>query len=300
MVTDFLIRENQIVGVEVNHTHIIDCEVVVLAIGHSARETFHLLKEKNVSMKAKNFAVGVRIEHPQKMINESQYGKYASLLPPASYKLTYQSSSGRGVYSFCMCPGGYVVNASSEIGRLAINGMSNYKREGRNANSALVVTVASKDFGEDALAGLEFQRRLEEKAYQLGSGFIPIQLYQDFVSGKKSVSLGEVIPNTKGRYSFADLNGLFPKEINDSLKEAMLFFGKKIPGFDRGDAIMLGVESRTSSPVMIERDEKGEASISGLYPCGEGAGYAGGITTAAMDGIKVAEILVQKYRPFLK
>ena len=298
MMTDLLIENNQIIGIEINQKEKINCQVVVLAIGHSARETFSMLKEKNIPMKAKNFAEGLRIEHPQEMINKSQYGSSYHLLPPASYKLTYQSKNGRGVYSFCMCPGGYVVNASSEEGLLAINGMSNYKREGQNANSALVVTISPKDYGEKVLAGLEFQRRLEKKAYELGQGLIPIQTYQDFVNNKKSESLGKILPATKGGYTFADLNSLFPKEITDSLKEAIPFFGKKIQGFDREDALLLGVESRTSSPVMIERNEEMEASIRGLYPCGEGAGYAGGITTAAMDGVKVAEILREKYCPF--
>lgn len=298
MVTDLFIENGKIVGVEVNQKAKINCQAVVLAIGHSARETFQMLKEKKVSMKAKNFAVGLRIEHPQEMINKSQYGSSFSLLPPASYKLTYQSKTGRGVYSFCMCPGGYVVNASSEKGLLAINGMSNYRREGENANSALVVTVSSKDYGEGVLAGLEFQRTLEKKAYELGKGLIPIQKYQDFVEGKKTNALGSVLPATKGGYTLADLSSLFSKEITDSLKEAIPFFGKKIHGFDREDALLLGVESRTSSPVIIERNEEMEASIKGLYPCGEGAGYAGGITTAAMDGVKVAEVLAQKFCPF--
>ena len=298
MVTDFLIEDNKIIGVEINHSEILPCSVVVLAIGHSARETFYTLWNKNVTMKAKNFAIGVRMEHPQDMISKSQYGKAYSLLPPASYKLTYQSSSGRGVYSFCMCPGGYVVNASSEEGMLAVNGMSNYKRDGRNANSAIVVTISSKDFGEGVLAGIEYQRRLEKKAYELGNGFIPVQLYGDFVKEEKSERLGNVIPDTKGGYTLTDLNSLFSEEITSSLKEAITAFGKKIQGFDREDAILLGVESRTSSPVIIERNEEKEANIQGLYPCGEGAGYAGGITTSAMDGVKIAEAIAQKYRPF--
>ncbi len=299
-VTDIQIQDGRVVGIEVNQKEIIPCNILVLAIGHSARDTFYMLREKGVSMKAKNFAVGFRVEHPQEMINESQYGKFAKYLPPASYKLTYQSKSGRGVYSFCMCPGGYVVNASSEEGLLAVNGMSNYKRDSRNANSAIVVTVQSKDYGEDIFSGLEFQRRLEKKAYELGNGLIPIQLYQDFVNNHISEKLGEVIPCTKGKYTFANLNELFSKEIIDSIEEGMISFGHKIKGFDRGDAIFLGVESRTSSPIIIERNEEGLSNILGLYPCGEGAGYAGGITTAAMDGVKVAEEIAKKYCPFSK
>lgn len=293
-VTDIIVKDNKVTGVEINNSENISCDVLVLAIGHSARDTFQLLFDKGISMKAKNFAVGVRIEHLQEMINTSQYGDKASLLPPASYKLTYQASNGRGVYSFCMCPGGFVVNASSEEGRLAINGMSNYLRDEKNANSAIVVTVNKNDFGDNPLDGIEFQRRLEEKAYSLGKGFIPCQLYGDFCEEKVSNSFGKVITNTKGATSFADLNQLFPSFITNSLKEAIPYFGTKIKGFDRADSVLLGVESRTSSPVMIERDDKGESNILGIYPCGEGAGYAGGITTAAMDGVKVAEFIAQR------
>ena len=297
LVSDLIIEDGMIKGVFVNEKEKIPCSSLVLAIGHSARDTFLMFREKNLDMRQKNFAVGLRIEHPQKMINESQYGDFSKYLPPASYKLTYQSSNGRGVYTFCMCPGGYVVNASSEMGRLAVNGMSNYHRDGENANSAVVVTVSEKDYGEDLFAGMEFQRKLEEKAYQLGNGLIPIQLYGDFVREKTSEKLGGVIPNTMGWYSFANLNDLFSSDIVFSLKEALPAFGKKIHGFDREDAILLGVESRTSSPIQIVRDEDGMSNISGIYPCGEGAGYAGGITTAAMDGIRVAEWLAKKYQP---
>lgn len=296
MVTDILINDGKVYGVEVNHKDIIDCSVVVLAIGHSARETFYLLDEKGVKMKAKNFAVGVRMEHPQEMINKSQYGEVYKLLDSASYKLTYQTSKGRGVYSFCMCPGGFVVNASSEEGHLVVNGMSNYKRDEVNANSAIVVTVGCEDFGDNPLNGIEFQRELERRAYDLGSGLIPVQLYKDFVNGKVTDKLGEVIPNTKGKYNFADLNKLFPEYINEALKEAIPNFEKRINGFAREDAILLGVESRTSSPVVIVRDEEGLSNIKGLYPCGEGAGYAGGITTSAIDGVKVAEKIAKVYK----
>ena len=298
MVTDIFLHEDHIVGVEVNHQERIDCQVLVMAIGHSARETFYMLHDRGVWMRPKNFAVGLRIEHPQDMINKSQYGKFASFLPAASYKLTHSSSNGRGVYSFCMCPGGFAVNASSEKGLLAVNGMSNHDRSGQNANSAIVVTVSSKDYGEQLFDGLEYQRRLERKAYDIGKGFIPVQLYQDFLNHQISQQFFDVVPNTKGRYSFADFNELFSAEICQSLKEAISSFGTKIQGFDRGDAILLGVESRTSSPIMIERNEEGVSNITGLYPCGEGAGYAGGITTAAMDGIQIAECIMKKYHAF--
>ena len=295
-VTDILVDDNKINGVIINNQNKLFCDVLVLAIGHSARDTFLMLHKRNLAMKNKNFAVGVRIEHPQEMINRSQYGDYYKLLPPASYKLVYQCKNGKSVYSFCMCPGGYVVNASSELNRLAINGMSNYNRDGNNANSAIVVNVGSEDYGDNLFDGLEFQRKLEEAAYKLGKGFIPIQLYKDFVNGVKTEKIYDVIPNTKGNYSFADLNLLFPKIITDSLKEAIPYFGTKIKGFDRDDAILLGVESRTSSPIIIERDEDGVSSISGIYPCGEGCGYAGGITTAAIDGIKVFEKIISMYK----
>ena len=295
LMTDIDIQDGKVKGIVVNKKDYIPCNVLVLAIGHSARETFYLLKKKNFLMHAKNFAVGVRIEHPQEMISRSQYGEQYHLLPPASYKLTYQTSKGRGVYSFCMCPGGFVVNASSEEGYLAVNGMSNYKRDEVNANSALVVTVGKEDFGNDPLAGIEFQRNLERKAYELGHGFIPIQLYGDYVSGRKSTKLLRVQPNVKGRYTLTDLNELFPDTINEALKEAIPNFEKKIKGYSREDAILLGVESRTSSPVVIVRDEEGVSNILGVYPCGEGAGYAGGITTAAIDGVKVAEHIAKVY-----
>ena len=294
--TDLVIKDKKLVEIELNNKDRIKCNNLVLAIGHSARDTFYMLNKHKLEMMSKPFAVGFRIEHPQDMINKSQYGENYKYLPPASYKLTYQTSTGRGVYSFCMCPGGFVVNASSEKNRLVVNGMSNYKRDEKNSNSAIVVTINNKDFGEELFAGVEYQRKLEEKAYNIGKGFIPIQLYRDYIENKETTKLGKIIPNTKGSYTFSNLNDIFSKEINDSIKEAMSNFGKKIKGFDREDAVFLGVESRTSSPIIIKRNEKLESNILGIYPCGEGAGYAGGITTAAIDGIKVAEELIKKYQ----
>ncbi len=296
-VTDFIMENGALKGLEINHQDVFSCEVAVLAIGHSARDTFLKLYERGLSMKPKNFAVGVRIEHLQDMISQSQYGDSYKVLPPASYKVTHQTKKGRGVYSFCMCPGGFVVNASSEEGCLAVNGMSNYHRDEKNANSAIVVTVGPKDFGNDLFAGMKFQRELERKAYELGEGFIPVQLYEDFVANRVSTCFKEVVPNTKGKVVFANLNELFPDFITNSLKEAIPAFGRKIRGFDRGDAILLGVESRTSSPIMMERGEDGVSNLRGIYPCGEGAGHAGGITTAAMDGLLVAEKIIEKYKP---
>jgi len=295
--TNMNILDGRISSVEINNNEIIDTEVLVLAIGHSARDTFEMLYNKGLIMNSKPFAVGIRIQHNQEMINTNQYGNnYFSKLPPASYKLTYKSSDGRGVYSFCMCPGGYVVNASSEEGKLAINGMSYYKRDSRNANSAIVVTVDSRDFGNHPLDGIRYQRMLEENAYRLGCGNIPVQLLKDYYKNEKSFDFEAILPVFKGGYNFANLNELYPEYINKALKEAISNFATKIKGFDNDDSIIAGVESRTSSPVRIIRDEHYESNIIGIYPCGEGAGYAGGITTSSIDGIKVAEAIVGKYK----
>ena len=256
-----------------------------------------LLYNKNVELVSKPFAVGVRVQHLQRDINCSQYGeKYANILGAAPYKLTYKAQNGRGVYTFCMCPGGFVVNASSEECHLVVNGMSNHARDEQNANSAVIVTVDPKDFGDHPLDGIRYQRELERKAFEIGMGKVPIQLLRDYNKNVCSDSFEKIKPIMKGRYTFANLNMLFPSYINESLKEAMVDFGKKIQGFDNPDTILAGVESRTSSPVKIIRDENYEANIKGIYPCGEGAGYAGGITSSAMDGIKVAEAIGKKYK----
>ena len=292
-VTNLIIEDNKIKGVEINNKEKTYSNIVVLAIGHSARDTFYMLNDNNVSMKPKNFAIGLRIEHPREMIDKSQYGDSYKMLDPASYKLTYQTKNNRSVYSFCMCPGGYVVNASSEENKLCVNGMSNYKRDEKNSNSAIVVNVTTDDFNNELFGGIELQRKLEEKAYIEGKGKIPVQLYKDFKDNIKSTKLGEITPNTKGEYNLSNLNNILPEYISESIKEAIPVFGRRIKGFDREDAILLGIEARTSSPVVIVRDEELNSSIEGLYPCGEGAGYAGGITTAAIDGIKVAEKIVK-------
>lgn len=297
--TDLIIKEDTLQGIIVNNQEKINCNSLILAIGHSARDTFKMLNNYNFNLQPKPFAVGVRIEHSQELINESQYGKNLSkILPPANYKLTYTTTKNRGVYSFCMCPGGFVVNASSEEGRLAINGMSNYKRDEKNANSALVVTVNPSDFGTSPLSGLEFQRKLEEAAYQKGLGNIPIQRYQDFKLNKTTTELGTIRPNMKGSYTFSNLNSILPEFITEALKEAIPAFDKKIKGYANDDAILSAVESRTSSPIRIPRDETGQSNIKGIFPCGEGTGYAGGITTAAMDGLKTAEFIAKIYKPF--
>ncbi len=299
-VTDFNIENEQITAVQVNHKDWISTETVVLAIGHSARDTFQMLLEHKVPMRSKAFAVGVRMEHPQVLINENQYGKdYPDSLPAAAYKLTRKVGDDRGVYSFCMCPGGFVVNASSEEGMTAVNGMSYNARAGENANSAMIISVRPEDFGSDEpLAGVEFQRNLERAAYREGKGKIPVQLFGDFCKDKISTELGEIRPNTKGDWVFGNVRSIFPEHLAAGLEEGIKGCEKLIPGFAREDALLLGVESRTSSPVRIERDNDSlESEITGLYPCGEGAGYAGGIMSAAMDGIKVAEAIALKFKP---
>lgn len=276
---------------------LIQTEVAVLAIGHSARDTFQMLQGQGFAMEAKAFAVGLRVEHPQAFINEHQYGPQAmKMLPAAPYKLTARLTNGRGAYSFCMCPGGYVVNASSEPGRLAVNGMSYSGRKGDNANSAIIITVSPEDFGGgEPLSGVEFQRRLEEKAFKLGEGRIPQQLFGDFERGRVSLSYGSYGSCTKGSTSLAPLHELFTDEMRASFVEGMHRFGGIIQTFDRYDCILSGVESRTSSPVKIPRDEAFLSNKPGVYPCGEGAGYAGGIMSAAMDGLKVAEAIIRRF-----
>ncbi len=280
-------------GVEV-----IKCDTLVLAIGHSARDTFAMLKDK-LDMEQKPFAVGLRIEHKQELINIHEFGdgKYKNYMP-ASYKLTHRASNGRGVYSFCMCPGGFVVNASSEEGRLAVNGMSYSKRDSDNANSALIVTVDKEDFGsEDVLAGIEFQRRLEEKAYSLKEGKIPVQRFKDFKNDEESTISGlegnRVKNQIRGQYAPANVRSILPEAVAEALVEGIQAFDRQIKGFADDDALLSGIESRTSSPVRILRNEDLQAvNVHGIYPCGEGAGYAGGITSAAVDGIKVFEAIV--------
>lgn len=296
-VTDLIFENNTLKEIEINNDKRIPAQVCVLAPGHSARDTFEMLQKRGVYMEPKSFAVGLRIEHPQEMINMDLYGEPENeLLGAASYKVTHKCANGRGVYSFCMCPGGYVVNASSEPGRLAVNGMSYQARDSRNANSAMIVTVTPKDFPDKGvLGGVEFQRDLEKKAWELGEGKIPVQLFGDFCKNQASEAFGEVTPCMKGEYILTNVRSVLPKAVGDSIEEGVRAFGKRISGFDREDALLSGIESRTSSPVRIVRDQELTANMAGIYPCGEGAGYAGGITSAAMDGIKVAETVCRKY-----
>ena len=298
-VTELCITDGKICGVVINKEQFLPAKSVILAIGHSARDTFEMLWEKQICMEAKSFAVGVRVEHPQKLINYAQYQmELPKTLPAASYKVTAQLSNGRGVYSFCMCPGGYVVNASSEEGRLAVNGMSYHSRAGENANSAIIVTVTPKDYGSDhPLAGMEFQRKLEEKAFRLAQGKIPVQRYEDFCKNRATDSFGTVHPSMKGNYAPANVREILPEIVAASIEEGIRCFDQKLQGFADPDALLSGVESRTSSPVRISRDPSTmEGSVKGLYPCGEGAGYAGGITSAAMDGIRMAEAVAGQLR----
>lgn len=315
LVTDLEIKDFEVTGVIINGEERLPCSQLVLACGHSARDTFSMLYERKIPMEAKAFAVGLRVEHPQSMINNSQYGtETPGSLGAAPYKVTAKGRNGRGVYSFCMCPGGYVVNASSEAGRTAVNGMSYSRRDGINANSAVIVAVTPEDFGSPhPLAGVEFQRRLEEKAWELGQGKIPAQRYGEFraqvlrKAGNKQndesgteawrEADGKIEPQCRGAYVWADLSGLLPGECSEAFIDGMESFGRQIKGFDRPDTVLLGVESRTSSPVRIDRDETLQSKVRGLYPCGEGAGYAGGITSAAMDGLRVAEQIAAEFAP---
>lgn len=291
-----------------NEDNTIVTKHLVLAIGHSARDTFELLKKNGFRMTAKAFAVGVRIQHPQGMIDDAMYGENCPYeMPPASYKLTHRLSDGHGVYSFCMCPGGYVVNASSEEGRLAVNGMSYQTRDSENANSAIVVTVSPEDIlknlepekckgtfsPDDPLIGMYFQRTLEEKAFLEGGGTIPVQRFEDFCKNRPSEQSGSIAPQIRGAFSFANVRRILPEETACGIEEGIFAWERQVSGFSCGDALLAGIESRTSSPVRIERGEDYQAEgYKGVYPCGEGAGYAGGITSAAVDGLKVAEAIL--------
>ena len=305
--TDFTLSGGRLSAVEVNGKETLPAEAVILAPGHSARDTFRMLAEKGAVMEAKPFAVGFRIEHPQAMIDLSQYGRAdaRAILGPAAYKLTHTANDGRGVYSFCMCPGGYVVNASSEPGHLCVNGMSYHRRDSANANSAVLAAVSPRDYlpltnGDcvpEALSGLAFQRRLEKAAFTAAGGRVMQQLFGDFAAKVPSAGPGAFVSCLKGQGSFGDARSLLPEFLAGDIEEGIRAFGRRIKGFDRPDAILSGIESRSSSPVRILRDEGFESSVPGLYPAGEGAGYAGGIMSAAMDGLRVAEAIIRKHRP---
>jgi uncharacterized FAD-dependent dehydrogenase len=303
--TDFTMTEGRLQSITVNDQTIIETDFMLLAIGNSSRDTYELLVQKGLQLMLKPFAIGLRIEHPQDMINKAQYGDWAKhpRLGAAEYRLTFQHQpTGRGVYSFCMCPGGVVVGATSEINAVVTNGMSYQARNSGIANSAIIVTVGPKDFGyksekDSVLAGLDFQRKLEQKAFQLGGSdySAPVQKLGDFFNKKLSKDFNQLKPTYLPGYTSANLWDLLPRDIGEAIADGIQFFGRKIKGFDWPEAVLTGVETRTSAPVRIMRDELREAvNIPGIYPVGEGAGYAGGIISSALDGWKTADAIIQK------
>jgi uncharacterized FAD-dependent dehydrogenase len=308
-VTDFLTEgegdARQLRGLTVldqtsGQSHELRADHVVLALGHSSRDTFEQLHARGVFLEAKPFSIGFRVEHPQGMIDRARWGRHAGhpLLGAADYKLVHHANNGRTVYSFCMCPGGTVVAATSEANRVVTNGMSQYSRNERNANAGIVVSIEPSDFpGTDPLAGVRLQRELESRAFVLGGGNYdaPGQLVGDFVAGRPSSALGEVIPSYQPGVKLGDLHGALPDYAIEAMREAFPAFGRKIKGFDRHDAVLTGVETRTSAPLRITRgDDFQSLNVRGLYPAGEGAGYAGGILSAGVDGIKVGEAVARQ------
>jgi uncharacterized protein len=299
-VADLLIEGGQVDGVALASGETLHSRHVVLALGHSSRDTFRMLERRGVHVEAKPFAIGFRIEHPQSLIDAARLGRFAGHpeLGAADYKLVHHAGNGRSVYSFCMCPGGTVVAATSEPQRVVTNGMSQYSRNERNANSGIVVAINPEhDFPDGPLAGVALQEALESRAFDLGGGdySAPGQLLGDFLRGVGSTRLGDVVPSYKPGVRLGDLSQALPAYAIDAIREALPAFGRQIRGFDRADAVLTGVESRTSSPVRITRDPQSLQSLNvrGLYPCGEGAGYAGGILSAGVDGIKVAEAVAR-------
>ncbi len=299
-VSNFVIENNLLKEIIVNDTKRIKTNNLILSVGHSARDTIRKLYELGIPMESKSFAVGFRVEHPQSFINKSQYGNNKLNLPAAAYKLAYNKKGERSVYSFCMCPGGYVVNASSEDNSMVVNGMSYSKRDSKNANSAIIVAVGEKDFGDsNPMSAIKYQECIEKKAYELGKGKIPQQLYSDFVNNVTSTTYGAFSSVVKGEAVFSNLRSIFSDDINSSFILGMNYFDNKIKGFSMPDSILSGIESRTSSPVRIIRNNEFESEIKGLYPTGEGAGFAGGITSAAIDGLKVAEQIAKNINNFV-
>ncbi len=293
-VTDFSGENGKLTGLFLEDGSYIPCSKVIFAIGHSARDTFTMLQKKGIAMEQKPFSMGVRIEHLQETIDRAQYGKYDPVLPPADYKLVKHLEDGT-VYTFCMCPGGYVVAAASEEGGVVTNGMSYADRDGKNANAALLVTLNPRDFpGEDPLAGMHWQREIEEKAYQLSQSYhAPAQLVGDFMKGIPSVGAGSVQPTYAPGVTWCDLHQVLPEKITSALKEALPLLEQNLKGFSDPEAVLTAPETRSSSPVRIVRGEdKQSVSLQGFYPSGEGAGYAGGIMSAAIDGILSAESLI--------
>lgn len=299
-VEDLVIRGGRLCALRTSKGEI-ETDAAVFAIGHSARDTFSMLDQRGLAMEAKPFSVGARIEHLQETIDRGLYGRYAGhpRLPKGEYQLSYREG-GRGVYTFCMCPGGTVVPSSSEEGTVVTNGMSLYARDGKNANAALVVSVSPADFGTHPLDGIRFQRRLEEQAFLLGGGNYraPAQDVGSFLEGKPGIRLGRVEPSYAIGITGCDFNRLYPKFVLDLMRTGLRKFDRKLHGFGAADAILTGPETRTSSPVRILRREDCMAlNLPGFYPCGEGAGYAGGIMSAAVDGVRVAQAVIGAYRP---
>ncbi|RML33637.1 FAD-dependent dehydrogenase [Pseudomonas syringae pv. atrofaciens] len=298
-VTDVMIENGQLLGVQLHSGEQLASRHVILALGHSARDTFRMLHGRGVFMEAKPFSVGFRIEHPQSLIDRARLGKYAGhpKLGAADYKLVHHASNGRSVYSFCMCPGGTVVAATSEPGRVVTNGMSQYSRNERNANSGIVVGISpEQDYPGSPLAGIELQERLESHAYLLGGSSYeaPAQLVGDFIAGRASTALGSVEPSYKPGVKLVDLAEALPAFAIEAIREALPAFDKQIKGFSLHDAVLTGIETRTSAPLRITRGPTLQSlNTKGLYPAGEGAGYAGGILSAGVDGIRVAEALVR-------
>ena len=302
--TDITIENGRISAVTIaaeDGTYTLPCSALILSPGHSARDTFAMLHEKQVPMEPKAFAVGVRIEHSQKSVNTAQYKQYADspALPASSYKLSCHLPNGRGVFSFCVCPGGQVVAAASEEGRVVTNGMSEFARDGENINGGLLVGIDPEDFGgSGVLAGVEFQRRLEEAAFRAGGGNFraPAQLVGDLLEGKPSTAHRSIVPTYRPGVTYTDLSTCLPDFILDSIRQALPILDRKLHGFAHPDAVLTAVESRSSSPIRILRNEAYESSLGGLYPCGEGAGYAGGILSAAADGMRCAEKVLEVFR----
>lgn len=297
---DIRLQNGRVCSVTVNGEEL-PCGALVAAIGHSAHDTFEMLLKKGITLLPKPFSVGTRIEHLQQDIDRALYGKYAGhpALPPAEYQLSYHDKNNRGVYTFCMCPGGYVVASESGSGTIVTNGMSRYARDGANANSAVLVSVAPKDFGQEPLSGVEFVRRLEQRAYEAtrGTGKAPVMLTREFVGNGGGLSLGRVIPTYPRGVESADLRGLFPDFVREPLAEGLEYFNRRIRDFSDSDSVLTAIETRSSSPVRIPRGENGAAApADNLYPCGEGAGYAGGIMSAAVDGIKTAIKIMERFR----
>ena len=300
--TGIRVSDGRLQAVEINGKEIFETGTLIIAPGHSARDTFKMLRDEGLEMSPKPFSIGARIEHPQKMIDISQYGSgtAAEVLGAADYKLSYKCGNGRGVYTFCMCPGGYVVASASEPETVVTNGMSYHSRAGKNANSALLVSVEPEDFGsEDPLAGIEFQRKWERAAFAAGGGnyCAPAQKISDFLLGIPSEGPGEVQPEYRPGVRWTDITPCLPEFAVEAMREALPYFGKKIKGFDMGDGVLTAVETRSSSPVRIIRNEDLQSGTGGIFPAGEGAGYAGGIMSAAVDGIRVAEKICELWRP---